>query len=244
MRSFLRRTLGQAWLYRYSSRLSWKARNRVNQGPIRWGSFRTLEPLNREWGFDRGKPIDRYYIETFLQSNREAIRGRVLSVGDDFYARSFGREISQSDVLHVNEAPNATIVGDLTDAPQIPGDAFDCFLLVQTLQLIYDLHAAVATSYRVLKPGGVVLATLPGITPYKDGEWNDSWSWNFTKSSAGILFREIFPAEHVTVRAFGNVLAATAFLHGIGVPDLSEGELDYLDPAYEVTITVKAKKPR
>ena len=48
--------------------------------------------------------------------------------------------------------PQATIVGDLTDAPHIPSDAFDCAIVTQTLQFVYDVRAALATLHRVLRP--------------------------------------------------------------------------------------------
>ena len=70
---------------------------------------------------------------------------------------------SGRDILMATEGnPQATIVGDLTDAPQIPSDAFDCAIVTQTLQFVYDVRAALATLHRILAPGGVLLATVPG----------------------------------------------------------------------------------
>ena len=65
--------------------------------------------------------------------------------------------------------PEATIVADLADAAHIPADAFDCIILTQTLHLIFDVRAAVATVRRILAPGGVVLATVPGISQVDRG---------------------------------------------------------------------------
>ena len=76
---------------------------------------RQVKPVSRYWGYDRGQPIDRYYIEKFLAANAEHIRGRVLEIGDKSYTRQYGGEhVTVSDVLHVIEGnPAATIVGDL-----------------------------------------------------------------------------------------------------------------------------------
>ena len=146
-----------------------------------FNSLLRATPVNPEWGFDRGLPIDRFYITNFLSENAELLRGDVLSVGDDYYAQKYGQStLNNSDVLNIYESQTATIVADLTNAPQIPANKFDCFLLIQTLQLIYDVRAALKTTHRILKPGGTVLATFPGITPLKDEEWNESWYWNFT----------------------------------------------------------------
>lgn len=215
-------------------------------GKVRWGDFQSLKPINSGWGFERGQPIDRYYIENFLARHSNDIQGRVLAIGDSFYTQKFGGDdrVTQSDVLHVEDNPNATIIADLTDAEHIPSDTFDCFLLVQTLQLIYEVRLALQTTYRIMKPGGVVLATFPGITPLKDEEWNNCWCWNFTAISAQRLFEEVFPKENIQVETHGNVLAATAFLQGLAVEDIQKQKLDYHDSSYEVTITVRAVKPK
>jgi SAM-dependent methyltransferase len=153
--------------------------------------------------------------------------------------------VTQSDVLHIDENdPNATIIADLVDADQIASNTFDCFILTQTLQLIYEVRLALATVYRILKPGGVVLVTIPGITPISDHEWQNAWCWSFTTRSARRLFEEVFPADAIEIETFGNVLSATAFLQGIAAEELRMNELDYRDPGYEVTITVRAVKPR
>lgn len=213
-------------------------------GKVNWGNLRREQPVARSWNA-RGKPIDRYYIENFLEYYAPDIRGRVLEIGDRAYTCRYGGDrVLQSDVLYVKEGnPEATIVGDLADAPHIPSDAFDCLIVTQTLQYLYDVRNAVETLYRILKPGGTVLATLPSITPLIDPNWNDCWYWNFTTLSTERLFVDTFPATDVRVNAYGNVLAATAFLHGLSTQELTREELDYSDSSYQVLITVRAVKP-
>jgi glycosyltransferase involved in cell wall biosynthesis len=213
-------------------------------GGVRFGSFRRLAPINRNFGYDRGNPVDRYYIETFLGREASAIAGRVLEIGDATYTRRFGgTRVTTSDVLHVTAGnPQATLVGDLADAPHLPAASFDCVILTQTLQLIYDLCAALETVHRILKPGGVVLATLPGISHTGDQTWRGSWYWNLTPYAARRLFGDLFGAERVVVEAYGNVLVATAFLQGLAVEELRAAELAHADPDYPVLITVRATK--
>ncbi len=232
----LRRTLRGLWNTRYRPPVGW----------VRFGSLRRVTPISREFGFDRGQPIDRYYIEQFLARCADDVCGRVLEIGDDAYTRQFGGDrVIRRDVLHVSAAdPLATFVGDLTHADHLPSNAFDCFILTQTLHLVYDVRAALRTIYRVVKPGGVVLATLPGISQISNDQWADYWCWSLTVLSAQRLFEEFFPTTHVKVEAYGNVLAATAFLHGLAATELRQAELDYCDRAYEVLITVRALKPK
>ena len=223
----------------------WRAYScRSPVGWVRFGSLRRTTPFSRRWGFERGLPVDRYYIEDFLACHAQLIRGHVLEIADATYTRRFGGDrIEKSDVLHVMEGnPAATIVADLTKAEQIPSDSFDCIILTQTLLLIYDIRAAIKTLYRILRPGGVVLVTVPGITHSSDDtrQWGQYWS--FTTVSIRRLFEEFFPAAQVQVNAYGNVLAATAFLYGLATQDLRQRELDYHDPDYELVITLKAIK--
>lgn len=219
-------------------------------GKVKWGELRQLKPISFCCGLDRGQPIDRYYIEQFLAHNDQEIQGRVLEVGNNFYTRKFGGDrILTSDVLHaIADNPDATIVANLADAPQIPSNSFDCFILTQTLQYVYDVQRAVRTIHRILKPGGVVLVTLPNLTPIVDPEskseaWgSDCWYWGFTNISAQKLFAEVFSAENVQVEPHGNLIAATAFLQGLSSQELKPEELNHCDPRYQVIITVRAVK--
>ena len=224
----------------------WYPGYRPAVGRVRFGNLRRVTPISREFGYDRGLPIDRYYIERFLACHAADVYGRVLEIGDDSYTRQFGGDcVSIRDVLHVHaDNPLATFVGDLTHAEQLPSDAFDCFILTQTLHLVYDLRPALSTIYRILKPGGVVLATVPGISQISSDEWSDYWHWSFTTLSARRLFEEFFPTTHVAIETFGNVLAATAFLQGLATKELRPAELDYRDRQYEVTIAIRAMKPQ
>ncbi len=213
-------------------------------GHVRFGDLRRLIPFSHQFGYDRGVPVDRYYIENFLARHADDIRGRVLEVGDATYTNRFGgARVAVSDVLHINPTPHATIVGDLTDADHIPSDTFDCIILTQTLHLIFDVRRALQTVYRILKPKGVLLATFPGITPIDHGEWADSWYWSFTMRSSRRLFHDVFPPARCHIEASGNVLVATAFLYGLAVEELRREELDYHDRRYEVLITARALKP-
>lgn len=213
-------------------------------GRVRFGSLRRVTPISNVWGFDRGHPIDRYYIENFLASHAHDIHDRVLEIGFDAYTRAFGdNRVVKSDVLNLSKGdPKTTIVADLANAPHIRSDTYDCIILTQTLQYIYDLRLAIQTLYRVLKPGGTLLATFPGITQTNDPESGDHWYWNLTPISARRLFEEIFPPEKMKIEAHGNVLAAIAFLHGLSTEELHQKELDYRQQGYDVIITVRAVK--
>lgn len=218
---------------------------KIPAGRVDFGHLRQTQPLSLCFGFDReGGPVDRYYIDHFLTKSSLVIRGRVLEIEDNEYTLRYGnKQDLKSEILHVYEGnPKATIIGDLSNAPQIPDNSFDCIILTQTLHLIYDFEAAVATCHRILKPGGVLLLTVPGITPIDHGEWKNIWYWSFTEASVKKLAGKYFAVEKTEISTYGNVLTATAFLYGLGLKDVTQQELDYTDIHYPVIVATKLTK--
>lgn len=212
-------------------------------GAIDFGQLRRTAPFGRHFGEDRGPALDRYYIEAFLGAHAADVRGHLLEIGDDTYTRRFGgTRVTRSDVLHVSPGnARATIVADLSDAPHIPDASFDTLIITQTLLLIYDAAAAVRTMHRILRPGGVLLLTVPGITQVPNGTtWAHTWYWSFTPLSVRRMLSEAFGNDAVAVTDYGNVLAAAAMLYGLSSADLTPDELDAHDPDYPVTIGARA----
>jgi hypothetical protein len=218
----------------YLRRLGWRLR-----------AFYRLTPFSRVFGFDFGKPLDRYYIEKFLSQNSAAIKGRVLEVGDSFYTRLFGAQrVKTADVLHAIEGnAEATLVGDLATGQGIPCGVYDCIILTQVLPFIYDVRGALKTSKGALNSTGTLLVTVPGISQisrYDMDRWGDYW--RFTSLGLRRLLEEQFPEASITVQVYGNVLAASAFLYGLASEDLRADELDTHDSDYEVIIAAKVIK--
>jgi SAM-dependent methyltransferase len=242
----LRWTLGEVlaralcWLAQCPRLRRWWRRLRR---PARLGAFSRPAPVSNNWGFDRGTPIDRYYIERFLARHRGDIRGAVLEVKDDTYTRRFGRGVDRADVVDIDPAnPRATIQADLADARSIPDSSFDCFILTQTLHLIYDVEAVVRHAHRILRPGGILLATVPTVSRLRGVGTESSDYWRFTPAACDRLFGAPFGRSHTEIRAHGNVLAAMAFLRGLAWQELPQSRMDYDDPSFPVIVTVRARK--
>jgi hypothetical protein len=212
-------------------------------GEIDFGDLARIKPISPGFGFRRGTPVDRWYIERFLDSHRTAIRGDALEIGDDSYCARFGTGVTRQDVLHVTgNNPSATLVGSLPDPGVLPDAAFDCMVVTQTLHLIYDLQAAVRNLHAALRPGGTLLLTVPGITPISSDEWGAQWYWSLTAQSAQKLFADVFGADAVEVEAVGNCFAAMCLLQGIALEDVGEKWLEPVDREYPVIVTVRARR--
>ena len=212
--------------------------------PARWHNLRSTKPVSHAFGFDRGTPIDRFYIEEFLKTNQSLIKGNVLEIAESTYSKKFGSNVTSFEVLHyAAKNNNATIIGDLTKTETLPENKIDCFICTQTLNFIYDFKAAIKGSFHLLKPGGVMLCTVAGlcqVSRYDMDRWGDYW--RFTTKSIQQSFEEAF-GNNVKVTAYGNVLSATALLQGITVEELTREELLFRDDDYQVVITIVATKP-
>ena len=205
---------------------------------------RRTRPISSVFGYDRGpQSVARYYVDAFIYSHSDDIRGRVLEVGDTRYSSRFG-DVVRRDVLHIAPGnPAATIVADLSAADNIPDDTFDCMILTQTLQCIYDVAAAVHHIHRVLRPGGCVLATLSGISQVSRPDM-DRWGefWHFTPRSASLLFEPVFSPQCVTMECHGNIGSAMALLYGLAAREVSPELLARRDKCYPIVIGVRAAK--
>jgi len=211
---------------------------------ILFGTLRHTEPVNPGFGYGKGTPIDRYYIDRFLDAHASAISGRVLEVGDREYTQRFGSGVTASEVLHFEPGSDvATIVGDLSACPQIPDCSFDCIVLTQTLHYVFDMASAVRELSRMLAPGGTVLCTVPGLSQISRWDmerWGDRW--RLTSLSARELFELAFDPSEVEVLTFGNALAGLCLVEGIPAERIKTRELEVNDPDYQVLVAIAARK--
>jgi len=199
------------------------------------------EPFSRAFGLEEGRPIDRSYIEAFLEHHRADIRGAVLEVLEPVYTERFGTAVTRSDVLDAAAvAPRATIRGNLETGEGLPEAQFDCFICTQTLSYTLDVAAAVRHAARVLKPGGVLLCSVPGISQQraagiKEQEFPDLYRFT-SHALRRLLEREFVDVE---VQAFGDVRSSAQFLYGL--PEARADLPDEHDADYELVICARAR---
>ena len=140
----------------------------------RWGNLRRVEPFSKSFGSDRGKPVDRYYLDRFLDAQPRADHGPGAGSAGAVVHEAFRRGPDESHTVDINPGFQATYVCDLADGAPIPSDYYDCFLAPNTLQHLLDLHPALRTMLRVVKPGGTVLASAAMLLPLIP-EGGDYW---------------------------------------------------------------------
>ena len=209
--------------------------------------YRTT-PISENFGLDRGKPIDRYYIEKFLYQNRQYIKGHILEVAEDLYATRYAQlnetitEDPTVETLHYDGiGRKVTMIGDLTKPETLPENRYDCFICTQVYMFIFDLSKAFEGSYHLLKDGGVLLATVAGISQIARDEMEQFGDyWRFTNKSIEMLFKNT-KFSQVEIVPMGNVMAACAFLQGIALEEIpNRRTFDVTDENYQLIIGIRA----
>lgn len=209
----------------------------------RWGNLRRVRPFSDNFGFERGTPLDRYYLLRFLERHRASITGRVLEIQLPGYTERFGHGVTAAHSVDIVPTFAPTYVCDLAQSKGIIPDAsYDCFLLPNTLCVLRDIEGCLRHALRVVRPGGMILATTAALVPLT-GDAPDYWHL----SADG--WREV--AERAWSRdgefeidAHGNCLAAVAAMLGLAYEELDPAELDVNDPRFPVLVTLSCRRLR
>ena len=200
-----------------------------------------VAPLSVTWGFDRGLPIHRFYLEQFLREVGYDIRGHCMEFQEDNYTSRFGTDaVTQLDILHLDDSnPAATLVADLEQDNDIADESFDCIICTHVLNVICDLGRFISELHRILKPCGVLLVAVPHVSMYAAAA---SEYWRFTPGGLGTLLSRAFGEEQVLVRAYGNSLTAAGEIRGLVAEEFSKTQLRYHDPRFAVEVCARAVK--
>jgi SAM-dependent methyltransferase len=212
--------------------------------PASFGILRQTQPISRDFGWDRGEPIGRKFFHDFIDKYRADIAGRVVEIRDDRYSSQYPDLITKLDILDIDMSlPKVTIVADLASMPQVPSDSFDCAIVNNTFEYVWDFRAAIAELHRILSPGGVLFTTMgAGGRAWRspDEEWPDLW--RFHPPAARRLFGDQFGDDSVETEVFGNALVSIASIRGAAIEDVDERKLLIRDPYFPTITCVRAVK--
>jgi SAM-dependent methyltransferase len=114
-----------------------------NLSAIRANVRRFLEKTGTEWGRRPGRLLD-------------------VAPQDHEGARPFFAETVEIETLDINPRAGTTYCADLCRTNmEIPAARFDLVVCTEVLEHVLNPFTAIAEIYRLLKPGGIILATSP-----------------------------------------------------------------------------------
>jgi SAM-dependent methyltransferase len=208
-----------------------------------WGTLRRLEPFSDHYGWDRGTPVDRFYIDAFMADQRAAIRGDVLEIRDSHYTDRYAGADVTRHVLDIDrDNRQATVVADLCEPGSLAAAGYDAIVLTQTLHLLPDDETALANLWHALRPGGSLLLTAPCVSRI-DNESPAYDTWRFTPVGFERRLAAACPGAQIAVTGHGNVLIAVGFLMGLAQEEFERHELEHHDPRFPLLVSAVVRKP-
>lgn len=199
-------------------------------------------PLSQVHGFDRGTPIDRFYISTFLTEHAALIHGDVAEFKDARYASEFGRaNVATVTIIDVDERnPLASLIADVTKPQSLPSASFDCILCTQAIQFFRNPASAIRNFWQSLRNGGFLLLTAPALGRQSVSMANTDY-WRITPPGIRLLFEEW--EGIVKIAEYGNLRACLGMLIGEAAEEVDADALATRDPAFPLLSCVSAQRP-
>lgn len=200
-----------------------------------------VKPHSEIFGYDRGTEIARFYIDKFIDENKNIIHGNCLEFQEPTYLLKFSDPSKiKINVIHQDDSnPMANFVADLTLPNTVPSNYFDCIICTHVLHVVFEKSKFISELERILKPGGYLIIAVPGISMC-DYAWNELW--RFTELGVKLLLEQTFPKELVNVKGYGNSLVAAGEIRGLASEEFSLKELNYTDGRFSVEVCAIAQK--
>ncbi|MBD2360453.1 methyltransferase domain-containing protein [Anabaena minutissima FACHB-250] len=207
-------------------------------GALNWGDFRKTNPICHVTGFTRGTPIDRYYLQKFVNKIKDQVVGNVLEVGGVAKDREFYQFdlASTYRIMNLESGSGIDLVGDVHDVSLIETESLDGVVIFNVLEHCYSPWIAVENIYKWLKPGGKCFCMVPNAQRLHDrpGDY-----WRPLPDGVNWLFRN-FSQRQLSV--YGNPLTVIASFHGVATEELTSEELDEFHADYPVSTCIVATK--
>ena len=207
-------------------------------GTVRFGDFGRLWPFSQRFGFDRGAPVDRYYLQQFVRSIRPIVRGRCLEIGGSLKNNWFYRfDVDEFRTLELEQSKRADdLVGDAADPGVLDPASWDSILAFHVLEHCPNPFAVVSNMCAWLKAGGHACIVVPCAQRVHNhpGDY-----WRFMPDGLRVLFRDF---SEVDVSTYGNPLTVVSNYVGLSHTELVAEDMDAVHPDYPVLACVVARK--
>jgi hypothetical protein len=206
-------------------------------GSIDFGDLKRERPFCPHFGHFRGTPIDRYYLDRFIDEIRDEVKGVTLEIGGSKGNKELYKFNNATTYLTMDlGGPDLDIVGDAHDPNIIEEASLDTVVLFNVLEHCEQPWAVVDNIYRWLKPNGQVVCMVPNAQRVHRVPFD---YWRILPDALNSIFSR-FPKRKLHV--YGNPVTVTASYYGIASEEFSREELDYYHENYPVANCIHAQK--
>ena len=208
-------------------------------------TLRSIKKHSEKFGFDRGTPIDRYYIDHFLKNlNLENNFNRSLEFGEILYSDSF--KVKEKYFLshpeyETRDIASNQILFDLNSEHSYEGTKFDLILSTNVINFTKNPFVSIKHHIDMLNSRGTLVLTVSASMPISkfDAErWGDYW--RFTPDGLNQLLRTLNCEYHI--KSFGSFVTSIAFLCGLSAEEIDATDLNKNDDSYPIVVMAIIKK--
>jgi len=178
--------------------------------------------------------VRRHFVDNFFFSQQELFKSgvKVIDIGGkkDKKRGIFDLDKLGAKVTYVNieKETNPDILADATKIP-VPDNSYDIAIMGELLEHVPDPMLVLKEAYRIIKPGGKILATVPFLYPihadpydfgrYTEGYWNrtiDIIGFKSVKCErqggmfaiAALMVQHFFRSKNISWRPIQNPLVS------------------------------------
>lgn len=207
-------------------------------GAIEYSDFKRYAPLCHDYGYSRGTPIDRYYLEQFIREIRSYVVGYTLEIGgsrENQYLYGFTNAMSYK-TMDMHQKPEVDITGDIHDPNSLGSNSFDSIILFNVLEHCEKPWIVVENIYNWLTKRGSVFCMVPNSQRiHRDPKDY----WRILPDGMRSLFAK-FPIKQLYL--YGNPITTIATMMGVAAEELSSEELNSFNSEYLVATCIYACK--
>lgn len=155
------------------------------------------------------------------------VRGKLIDLGCGYapFRDQLADKVTAYDTLDVRPRIQTTYIGDIQDMHMIADESYDSALSLEVLEHVPDPFKATQEIYRILRPGAVVVISVPHLSRIHDAP-NDYY--RFTRFGLLYIFTKV-GFEVLEIRSKGGLLSflghqfSTLFLGTVwGIPVIQQ----------------------
>ena len=208
-------------------------------------TLKSIKIYSEKFGFDRGTPIDRYYINTFLENLKlENSFNRSLEFGEIHYSDRFKvkeKYFLSHPAYETRAISSKQISFDLNSAHNYDGIKFDLILSTNVINFTKNPFVSIKHHMDMLNSGGTLVLTASASMPISkfDAErWGDYW--RIAPDGLNQLLRTL-NCEY-DIHSFGSFVTSIAFLCGLSAEEVDPLDLNENDDRYPIIVVSIIKK--